>query len=163
MRVRLPIRSSVKRGNVLKVIWAILAERVAIDKDTNNISLFNVIEEVMVPAQPPRTLPDTTEDSIIPSIMELVILWARTDFEIPERGLGRIRVVAPELTRSLSVDQEVDLSKFLRLRSRLRLPGLPAGGEGTYLFKIDGRPATGEWAQMFELPLRVVFQPEDTG
>ena len=146
----------------MKIIWAILCQTSVIDSGTNNISLFNVIEEVTVPAQPPSSVSDVAEGSLIPSALELVILWTRSDIEVPERGFGRLQVIAPQIARNLSVDHEVDLSTFLRLRARIHLPGLPAGGPGIYLFKIDGKPAGGEWTQMFELPLRVVLQSEDT-
>lgn len=147
----------------MNVIWAILAERVVIDKDTNNLSLFNIIEEVQVPVQEPKSLAEGLGLGTIPTAFELVVLWVRSDLGIPERGFGRVRVLFPEGTDALTQEYEVDLSKFLRLRTRLRLPGLPAGGEGVYLFKIDGKPAGGKWEEMFELPLRVVLQAEVTG
>ena len=131
---------------------------------TNNISLINVVEEVQLPAQPPQSLPEAVSRNISPALLELVVLWVRSDMEGPERGFGRVRYIPPGGSATpLGQDFEVDLSTFLRLRSRLRLAGLPTTGEGNFLFKIDGRVAGGEWAQMFELPLRVVLQAEDTG
>ena len=146
----------------MKVIWAILCERVAIDRETNNLSLFNVIEEVAVPAQPPLSLSEAIPKGVISTTFELVVLWVRSDLDVPERGLGRIRIQIPEVSEEITQEHEVDLSQFLRLRSRLRLPGLPAGGEGIYRFIIEGKPPGEDWNQMFELPLRVVFQAHES-
>jgi hypothetical protein len=58
---------------------------------------------------------------------------------------------------------EVDLTQYLRVRFRSNIPGLPAGGEGVYRFLLDGKAPDSEWTPMFELPLRVVFQRQDSG
>lgn len=147
----------------MKVIWAVLCERVVIDRETNNLSLFNVVEEVQVPAQQPRSVAEALDESVIPTSYELVVLWGRSELELPEKGFGRVRILLPGDKDFLTQEYEVDLTTFLRLRSRLRLPGLPAGGEGVYLFKVDGKSSGQEWTEMFELPLRVVLQPGDAG
>ena len=147
----------------MKVIWAVLCERVVIDRETNNLSLFNVVEEVQVPAQQPRSLTEVLDESVIPISFELVVLWVRSELQLPEKGFGRVRVLLPGDKDDLIQEYEVDLTKFLRLRSRLRLLGLPAGGEGVYLFKVDGKSSGQEWTELFELPLPVVLQPGDSG
>ena len=146
----------------MKVIWAILCERVAIDRETNNLSLFNVIEEVTVPAQPPLSLSEAIPKGVIPATFELVVLWVRSDLDVPERGLGRIRILIPDVSEEITQEYEVDLSQFLRLRARLRLPGIPAGGGGIYSFIIEGKPPGEDWTMMFDLPLRVVLQAQDS-
>lgn len=147
----------------MKVLWSVLCERAVVDRDTNNISLFNVIEEVALPAQPPMSLTDAIAKNVVPTAFELIVLWARSNSDVPERGLGRVSILIPDATPKFTQEHDIDLSQFLRLRSRLRLPGLPVGGEGTYLFKIEGKPSGGEWTEMFELPLRVMFQPQEAG
>lgn len=147
----------------MKVLWAILCERAVVDQETNNISLFNVIEEVTIPAQPPMFLTDANAKNVLPTAFELIVLWGRSNSDVPERGLGRVSILIPDATPKITQEHDIDLSVFLRLRSKLRLPGLPVGGEGTYLFKIDGKLTGGEWTEMFELPLRVVFQPQEAG
>ena len=147
----------------MKVTWAILCERVTIDRETNNLSLINVIEEVAVPAQPPQDLSEAISQSVIPANFELVTLWSRSNPEYPERWIGRVRIVVPDGPESITQEHEIDLTQFLRLRSRLKLPGIPAGGEGLYLFRIEGKPIGGEWSGMFDLPLRLVLQAQESG
>ena len=70
----------------MKVIWAVLCQSAVIDKDTNNVSLLNVIEEVKVPAKPPAELTATDLNLISPATFELVTLWTRSDPGAEERG-----------------------------------------------------------------------------
>lgn len=96
--------------------------------------------------------------------MELVVLWVRSDLDVPERGYGRIRVIAPDEREAPTHENEVDLTQYLRLRTRIRLTSLPMRGSGVYRLKIEGRaPSSSEWTEEFELPLRVVFQSQDSG
>lgn len=148
----------------MNVIWAILCERVVIDRDTNNASLFNIIEEVQIPVQPPVNPSELNHPAgVMPVAFELVVLWARADFEVPERGRGRISVTVPGGKDRLLPEFEVDLTQFPRLRTRLRLPGLPVGDTGIYRFVIEGKAGDSQWATMFELPLRVLIQAQEPG
>ena len=73
-------------------------------------------------------------------------------------------LILPDSKEALGGDNEVDLTQVLRLRARMRMSALPVRGEGTYLFKIEGRPTvSSEWTEAFELPLRVTLQPQDSG
>jgi hypothetical protein len=156
----------------LNVIWAILCERAVIDRDTNNASLFNVIEEMQIPAQPPLDLSQMNiPTGIFPAMFELMVLWVRSNLEIPERGRGRVLLIVPGATDAtgpggtdaLQQGFEVDLTQFLRVRTRLRFPGLPAGDTGIYRFVVQGKAGDSEWATMFELPIRVLIQAQESG
>ncbi len=146
----------------MKVIWAVLCEKSLTDSETNNVSLINVIEEVTVPAQPPIKLSDLgLPEGIVPTVLELVVLWVRSNLDEPEHGQGRVQIAIPNSYDASTQQFEVDLTHFLRLRSRIKLTGIPAGGEGIYLFKIAGKTASSDWTEMFELPLRLAFQTQD--
>jgi len=147
----------------LNVIWAILCERSVTDRVTNNVSLFNVIEEVQIAAQPPVNLSELNVPAVvIPLMFELVVLWVRSAFEMPERGRGRVRVIVPGAKIAGSQEFEVDLTQFLRARTSLRIPGLPVGDTGIYRFVVEGKAGDSEWATMFELPLRVLIQAQES-
>ena len=148
----------------MKIIWTILCQNSVTDAETNNISLFNVVEEVRLPAQPPQSLSEAVSRNISPAVLELVVLWVRSDMDSPEKGYGRVKVTQSQgVETPIGQEFEVDLTRFLRVRSRLRLAGLPISDEGHYLFKVDGKSSGQEWTEMFELPLRVVLQPGDAG
>ena len=146
----------------MKVLWAILCEGAVTDRESNNVSLFNIIEELGVPAQPPERLGDLgLPPGVFPGTFALVILCTRANLDTPETAHGRIRLVAPDNATLLSLDFEMDLSEFLRGRLIINMPGLPISSEGLYLFKIDGKSPDSDWEGMFELPLSVVIQTQD--
>jgi hypothetical protein len=149
----------------LKVIWAILCQNSAVDRDTNNLSLFNVVEELTVPARPPAGSPgqQLPAGALQQPLFQLVVLWTRSDPDVPEQGRGRIQVLLPDGSLAMRQEFEVVLTQYLRVRFRSNIPELPVGGEGVYRFLIDGKAADSEWSQLFELPLSVVFQRQDSG
>ena len=140
----------------MKVLWAILCQNAVIDRDTNTVSLFNVVEEVTVPVAPPSgdisMLP-----GVVPATFELVILWSRSETDEPELGMGRIALISPDSTSSTPHELNIDLTQYLRWRSRIKFPGLPITGEGTYTFQIEFKSESSDWVQVFELPLRVAI------
>lgn len=145
----------------MKVIWAILCQSTVIDRYTNNVSLFNVIEEITIPSTPPQGASGRGGMGAGAAVVfQLVSLWVRSDLAVPERGYGRIRLATPDNQISTGQEFEVDLTQFLRLRQRTHMSTLPIRGEGIYRFMIDGRTDTQDWAEMFEVPLRVVIQAE---
>ena len=132
------------------------------DKDSNNFSVINVIEEVGLPVEPPSEgSPESTEDRrhFSPANFEMVVLWARTDEKTSERGRGRIVVELPNRSQVLSPEIDVDLTKFLRLRSRINFPGFPDGGIGRYHFVVQYKSSENEWEPKFTYPLRVTQKP----
>lgn len=149
----------------MKVIWVVLCQSSAVDRETNVVSLFNVVEEIHLPAQPLALPPEQQlpAGTLLTPIFQLVALWMRSAPDVPEQGRGRIQVLLPDGSLGMSQEFEVDLTQYLRLRFRSNLPGLPVGGEGVYRFLIDGKAADSEWTQMFELPLLVVLQHQDSG
>ena len=149
----------------MKVLWAVLCQTSAIDRDSNNVSLFNVMEEVRLPASVP-VVPMESQDqteAAVPALgrFQLVILWSRSDEGVGERSRVRLRVFAPGTEDPLTVgESEVDLSQFLRLRHRVNFPGIPMPTPepvaGTYEFIVDCKSADREWEEMARVPLRVV-------
>jgi hypothetical protein len=129
------------------------------------VSLFNVIEEIIVSA-PPLGAQQTelVPAGVLPLPMfHLVTLWTRSIQEVPEEGQGRLRVLLPGDSSVPSTEFHIDLTQFLRSRVAMPLTSLPMRGEGTYTFVIESLTGPSEWTQMFELPLRVAFQRRDAG
>jgi hypothetical protein len=128
-------------------IWSVLCSRASIDRETNNISLFEVIEQIQVLDNPAR-------DQLV-GPFELVSLWAR-GVGGPERGRVRVAIRGPS-GRLLGQDvQEIDLREFKRVRARFRVAGIPIEGPGAYYFSIAVAGDEPEsWTEVAKIPLEV--------
>ncbi len=62
----------------IKHIWTILCSNSSIDQNTNNVSLFNVIEQVELQAFDKKKINEKQEKGI-PLNCELISLWNRKD------------------------------------------------------------------------------------
>ena len=146
----------------MKVIWAVLCQNSVIDRATNAMSLFNVIEEIQVTPQPPQEplIPPAAGQGV-PIVFQLVTLWVRSNQDAPEQGRGRRRLVLPDGESIITSEHEVDLSKFLRLRHITQIATLPIRNEGIYKFVIEGKEGSSDWSNKFEVPLRVVFLTQE--
>jgi hypothetical protein len=156
----------------VNVLWAILCNSSSVDRDSNTISLFNVIEELQLAAPPPEVddqpagLPEIGDQpgaapaNVLYGPMELVILFVRTESEVPERHVARVDIRPPDSQVTARTGTfEVDLSHFKRLRHRSHLPGIPMATEGsvegTYTFRIELRAEDDSWQSAYEFPLEV--------
>ena len=147
----------------MRVIWALLCKNTIVDRDTNNVSLINVVDELTVPASPPQGPPGAVFESIVLLDLSMAILWVRSSPDVPESGEARVKVVAPDDSISLSPQLEVDLTQRPRVRAlghMLNSP-FPSWQEGEYRFKIEAKTNDLDWQEMFELPLWVKVQTDD--
>jgi len=150
----------------MRVLWALLCQTSAIDRDSNNMSLFNVMEEVRFPTNAP-VVPMESEDqteAAVPALgqFQLVILWSRSHESVGEKSRVRIRVLAPGSEKTLTIgESEVDLNQFLRLRQRVNFSGIPLPTPepvaGTYEFIVEAKSTDREWEEMDRVPLRMVI------
>jgi len=101
------------------------------DKDTNTVSLIDVIEGVSVN----EPVASGGEPALIAIQAELVSMWTRTDPEKPDSGVVRVRFEDPD--KKLLLDTKtfrVDLTSYIRARTSLKLAGIPASRAGIYFF-----------------------------
>jgi hypothetical protein len=134
---------------MIQHIWTVLCTRSSIDRQTNNISLFEVIEELRVEGL-------GGQPGVVPCPLELVSLWTRSDPNVPTRGEARITLHTPGGQTPISQTQPVDLQEYRRLRSRARVPGLPVDQAGVYMFVVECRELGQEqWLRVARIPLEV--------
>lgn len=143
----------------MKLIWGLLCQNAIIDRQTNLVSLINVLEEVQLPEEPPRV--EGTQPMIgLQGAAVLVMLWARSDEQAGETGHCRIQLRGPDGAHSVSSARAaIDLTAFLRIRFLAQFPGFPYVGPGTYHFEVQAEEPDQSWTTVFELPLRVALQP----
>lgn len=136
---------------MIEHIWSILCSRSVIDAETNNVSIQDVIEQIIISAKP-------MDNGFLPIQLELITLWGR-EANDAIKGVERVTFISPSGKTEVVSEAEIDLSKVERHRQRVRFPGLPISDSGKYYFKVEMKIGTNEWKQVSAIPLQVVFQP----
>lgn len=138
---------------MIKHIWSVLCRSSAIDKDGNNLSLFDVFEQLTI-------LEPITQPGEAPIPFQLVTLWARADLATPVKTTSRVRVLLPGGDEaSKPVQLEVDLTAFRRLRQRVTFGSLPIRAAGVYEFIVEFREHD-EWREAARIPLELTVEPQ---
>ncbi len=136
---------------MIEHVWTVLCARASIDKETNNISLFEVVEQLQVVG--PRPPDDATV--LIPVSMELVTLWERTDWAIPTRGTARMALRLPDnQLYEAPLEMAVDLSTSPRHRSVMKFGAIPFRLPGVIRFEVSIRgDGQANWRIVAKVPL----------
>lgn len=145
---------------MIEHIWSVACTRALIDKDSNNVTLSEVLEQLTVEAAIPRSdFPGG--EPVLPIEFEIVSFWIRTNPETPAKGVARILIQPPGGSASPAGDPfDVDLSEYERLRTRSRFSGLPVHESGRYWFIVQ-QQSGGDWTEVARVPLQVsVMFPE---
>jgi len=137
-------------------VWTVVCSGAAIDIDSNNVSIQNVLEQINVAAE-------FAPDVMIGISYEIVSFWVRSEVETLARGRSRITLVEPRGNTIPVAEMPIDLTKVERVRHRIYCQGLRVTAPGRYIFRVelleDGQ---GAWGLVASVPLRVVFTaPKD--
>jgi hypothetical protein len=136
---------------MIRHIWTVFCSSSAIDRDTNQVSLFDIIERIRVDLVGP---PPSGDKIVIPSRCQVVTLWTRGQQSEPDSGASRLRLIAPGGQELLKSENEVDLTEYSLRRVRINLAGLPFVGNGQYRFVID-LSVEDEWKVVAEVPVQL--------
>lgn len=137
---------------MIQHVWTALCSGSSIDKVTNNISLFNVVEQIQFEGW-------EGEPADVPCFLELVTLWSRVELDREGRGEARVILQTPEGSTGISKPQAVDLRPYRRLRSRAQIPTIRIVGPGLYTFVVELRQQNQEeWVPVARVPLEVQVQ-----
>jgi hypothetical protein len=136
-------------------VWTVLCSRVIVDQKLNNVSLINILEQLNIKGEP---LPD----GVLPCEIHVATLWARSDFQVPAVGHGRLLFLSPSGESLLDpFEHEIDLREKGRNRNFFHLSRLPVHEPGRHEFCLDYRlDNDSEWHRVAVLPLQVNFRPK---
>ena len=138
---------------MIRHVWSVLCQKSVIDKDSNSISLYDIIEQLNVTL---TKNPKGDAPLVLPIQFEIVSLWTRSEIDVPSKGEGRLIFTDPsdQVIRNSTLD--IDLTSFIRTRTRQKISGLPLSKAGVYSFKIEFRnKAESEFQEVANLPLVV--------
>ncbi|MCK5054012.1 MAG: hypothetical protein KAR65_07020 [Anaerolineales bacterium] len=135
----------------MRHIWSVPCSHAVIDKDSNNVSLLNIIEQIRIPEAP-------REDTFLPIPLDVMTLWARENPNVPVTGNSRIKFVSPTGNILGAFEAVIDLSTHERLRAKLTFQGLKLIDSGNYKFLVEQKSeGATRWKKVAEIPLRVMF------
>ncbi len=134
---------------MIKHIWSVFCRSASIDNQTNQVSLFNIIENISV-----MTALDNLD---LPMHFSLVSLWG-IDGEEKCRGEMRAYYRYPEgnLSRSTELEIELDEAKSFQ-RTRIDSQGIRLTKPGIYHFIVELQQGDEAWVQVADLPFHVVY------
>jgi hypothetical protein len=149
---------------MIKHIWSVLCSQSVRDADSQNVSLFNVIEQLQV-----TLMAGAPEDVVhrLPIPLELITLWERGEWEVDERAPGNVgqatvSVLDPTGKSLAQAQTTADLSANRRCRSKLVFGGMPITISGRYVVQVslheDGEP---EPRIVAEVPVEVNVAREE--
>jgi hypothetical protein len=128
--------------------FALIAQVVSVDRDSNSLSIINVIDELAVG----RETPDPPKGKAIPGgfSLSVVAVWYRSSADKPETGEARVQLIGPNSKRPVGQAQTpLDLSGTIqRARTIFRMQFLPYQGPGTYTFVVQVTAGGGKWRRV---------------
>lgn len=138
-------------------VWSILCNGSSIDSETNVISLFGVLEQITIPANPKGIVK-------LPINLEIFSLWIRGDEKVPACGKMRVVFCDPNDSCEHHAEMDVDLNNAIIFRTRVRSKGLKLRGPGRYKFVIEFQQDQSEtWEKVATIPLLVMYQSPEEG
>jgi hypothetical protein len=136
---------------MVKHVWSILCAKSSIDRTTNNISLFEVIEQLQIQAPPERL----REAGFAAFPLEFISLWCREVADTPARGTGRVVILDPAGNELNSTTFDLDVTTHQRRRVISKLGGMPVRGNGQYLVRVQQQVDDETWTTVAEVPLDI--------
>jgi len=139
----------------MRHIWSLLCSRCVTDKVSNNVSLFEVLEEIHLP-------PGVAEkkgggiEVIAPMPADWVTLWARSKKEEPETVLVKDTILSPSGKILGEKEYSINLQENSRSRAIRRVPLPPSDKSGVYRFRTQVKDEEQKsWRRVSEIPVEV--------
>lgn len=125
---------------MIEHIWTVLCSLVITSRETNNVSLIDVTEELRLELGTEGGK-KSTDQSVIPLPFRLVLasLWSRIEDKKPTVGTGKDILLTPSGRILGEQEFRIDLSNGTRMRTMRRLINLPIPVEesGKYRFRTE--------------------------
>lgn len=144
-------------------VWTVICSNVVVDKESNNVSLHNILEQLTVrkrmSSEEENSSGDVPSEMVIPYRFTVVTLWSRSDLSKRVIGYGRVKLLSPDEEPLIEPGEfEIDLYNNRRFRSKGKFSGFPVKGAGRYKLVVDVRiDEEADWEQVASVPVEVRF------
>lgn len=123
--------------NKIQHIWSILCSGLSVDQQRNNLTLFNIIEQIKIPKNQLVETKDNGEKRFAAPIpFNLITLWRRAEADEAQKADVEIRLIDPtgEVRQIGKYELKFD-PKIKRFRSISPWAGIKISSSGVYIFK----------------------------
>lgn len=148
---------------MIRHVWTVLCLSSAIDRDSNALSLLNILETLAYSRDDNDDEPES-EQVNVPFEFEIVSLWTRNTFSEPTEGRVQISMINPSgAPPENQFEYEVNLVDHVRLRYRVRVAGITITGPGRYEIRVNQwSDELDDWQHVTDVPLDISYrQPID--
>jgi len=138
-------------------IWTLICARAVIDKESNALSLYDIMEEVTVHARYAGEDPPDIAQRPIPITAVVVSLIERSDPKKEESGKLSVSVLAPNGKELATGEVAYSMTgPHVRFRSITNLTGLPVSAGGRYRVEVFLEKGRGR-EKVADVPLQIVL------
>lgn len=130
-------RNTQTQKRTIRHIWSVLCQRTIIDKMSNKLTLFDILEQVTIDRSQFEEV--SKKNTIIPvsAHVALVTMWYKSD-NLGKKAKARIRIISPQ---GKILKEEIPELKFKKDKKRLRfiahMRELPISKAGEYTFTTE--------------------------
>ncbi len=144
-------------------VWTVLCQKTLVDERAGTISLIDIAERLTLYADARDAIAQAEEegrDGIrIPSTLQLVSVWTRSDLAKGESVDARVTFVDPSGKWMHRQGALIDLVSITGRRLIVNIEGLGITGAGRYWFEVErkksARKGVEQWALVARVPLEV--------
>jgi len=148
---------------MIKHIWTILCRRSVIDSETNNLSIYDILEQLTIDIKIKKDRKDKVTKINVPIEYEVVSLWTKSPKATEFDGGIKLEIINSEEKIEKTFEQPLKLAKDKsRLRSRIRIKGFVVEKPGIYIFRISYRENNRDkYIKAADIPLEIILKKEE--
>lgn len=139
---------------MVKHIWTVLCSSSSIDRASNTISLFNVVEQLTA-SELPIEWP-----VVIPLPLQIVTLWARLNPDEPAMAEAQLTLEKPNESKPLGPPYIINLTEHHRHRQIAQMGGIKLEGPeslGLWWFVVQIKDQE-NWKEVARVSLEVSYE-----
>lgn len=142
---------------MIKHVWSVLCRSSSVDSNSNNISLFNVLESLRLSPNVPQKTKNEKQEIHVPIDYQIVSFWTHEQ-EKKETITIKLVFETPAGKTVQLIDKKLTFpADKRRMRDIIGIQGITVQESGEYAFKYQAK-LNGNFKTMAELPLEVTIK-----
>ncbi len=137
---------------MIKNSWTVACQRALIDRESNLLTIVDVLEELTLDADSKGQAPEFP--AVAPLPFAVVSFWLREDPDTATEGIARVEIVGPNGEAIGQADGPINLRDHETFRTIMRMAGFPVVGPGTHRIRVShiiGESVIQDW----DFPVRI--------